>query len=137
METDHAARRDGQHLSRDHVIPAADHHQVRPGVTQGGDVAVHRPFESGSSTFVKVGQAVNASGGTPTPPKGESVVKIAGVHVGCAECEKVIADLFPDGKVTFTGKGPQRDVQVVTKDLKSWDVTWRLSQAGFGGKVQN
>ena len=59
---------------------------------------------------------------------------IAGVHVGCSECERIIHKLFPKARVTFTGKGPQKDVKIAAKGLNVHGVLQDLQGAGFHGQ---
>lgn len=63
-------------------------------------------------------------------------VTVKGVHVGCDTCEKVIGDLFKGNKVTFSGKGPQKDVKITGEKLLKNTVRKSLNNAGFGGTFE-
>lgn len=64
-----------------------------------------------------------------------NVVKVKGVHCCCADCQKVIAGLFKNAKVTFTGTGPQKDLTITGKDLSKADIINALFDAGLHGKL--
>jgi periplasmic mercuric ion binding protein len=67
--------------------------------------------------------------------KADAVV-VKGVHNCCGQCNKAIVALFPDAKVTSTGKGPQKDVTIVGTDLSLDAVQQALHGKGFSGKVE-
>ncbi|HXG08750.1 MAG TPA: heavy metal-associated domain-containing protein [Gemmataceae bacterium] len=72
-----------------------------------------------------------------TPRKGERAneVTVKAVHVCCKQCQNAIDALFKDGKVSYEGKGPQRDVKVSGTGLDKAEVLETLRKAGFNGKV--
>jgi copper chaperone CopZ len=63
-------------------------------------------------------------------------VKVNEVHVCCGACKTAINKLFPDAKVSYSGKGPQLHVQIDGKGLDRGEVLETLKKAGFSGKVE-
>jgi hypothetical protein len=57
------------------------------------------------------------------------------VHVCCKQCQNAIGDLFKDAKISYEGKGPQRDIKISGKGLEKTAVLETLQKAGFTGKV--
>jgi hypothetical protein len=55
------------------------------------------------------------------------------VHACCGQCVKALNALFPDAKVTVTGKGAQRTVTIAGKDLNPSTVLNTLNNSGFNG----
>jgi copper chaperone CopZ len=62
-------------------------------------------------------------------------VTVKGVHACCPQCKKAIEKLFPDAKISLSGKGPQKDVTISGKDLMVSDVLEKLNKAGFNGTI--
>jgi copper chaperone CopZ len=63
-------------------------------------------------------------------------VTVQKVHVCCGMCQNAIKDVFKDAKVTFSQKGPQRDVTVTGTDLTPASVLDALHKAGFTGTIK-
>jgi len=98
------------------------------------DEAVSALVNAGFCFKVSVGdKAFSVSSKTPSLVAGELVAR--NVHACCEQCEKAIEGLFKDAKVTFSGKGPQKDVTVTGKDLDAEVIQQRLQDAGFHGVV--
>jgi len=60
-------------------------------------------------------------------------LKFDKVHACCGQCIKALTGLFPDAKVTVTGKGAQRLVTISGKDLSPSAALQALNDAGFNG----
>jgi copper chaperone CopZ len=58
-------------------------------------------------------------------------IKFKNMHVCCTECEKVIAGLFKDAKVEFSGKGPLKEVKITGRKLTLAKIMEPLRSAGF------
>ncbi len=73
----------------------------------------------------------------PSVPKGDKVASITvnDVHVCCGACQVAVKKAFPDAKVTFTGKGAQRNITLEGAGRSAAAVIDALHQAGFHGKV--
>ena len=72
------------------------------------------------------------------PAKGDKadVVVVKDVHVCCGACQKAIAKVFKDAKITYEGKGPQRTVRIELPGQEPGSVVEALRKAGFNGSVQ-
>jgi copper chaperone CopZ len=62
-------------------------------------------------------------------------VVVSKVHVCCGMCSSAINALFKDAKVTYSAKGPQKDVTVTGTDLTPAAVLEALNKAGFTGTI--
>jgi copper chaperone CopZ len=60
-------------------------------------------------------------------------LKFDKVHACCGQCIKALGALFPDAKVSVTGKGAQRLVTISGKDLDAGATLNALNGAGFNG----
>jgi copper chaperone CopZ len=73
---------------------------------------------------------------TPTKGVKADVIVVKDVHVCCGQCQKGIAKVFKDAKITYEGKGPQRTVRIESPGLESSSVLEALRKAGFNGNVE-
>ena len=70
-------------------------------------------------------------------PKGKvNSVTVKNVHVCCNSCKKAVQKLFPGATITYTGKGPQRDVTIAADNLEPTTVLETLRSGGFNGSVK-
>jgi len=99
--------------------------------------AVHKLGLTGSLTFTDHHYGKDHIGGGQEPKSDEWLVK--GVHAGCEEGEKNIRALLEKNKaitkVTFEGKGPQKEVRIMGKDLGQWGIRKALQEGGFHGEA--
>jgi copper chaperone CopZ len=93
--------------------------------------ALHDAGFAGTGKFGDTGIARASS---KTEGKSDEVT-VKGVHACCGMCISALQGLFPDAKVTVTGKGTQRDVRVAGKDLNAGEVLQKMESAGFTGKL--
>jgi copper chaperone CopZ len=63
-------------------------------------------------------------------------VTVLKVHVCCGMCQSAINGLFKDAKVTYSPKGPQKDVTITGTDLTAAGVLEALNKAGFTGTIE-
>jgi copper chaperone CopZ len=72
------------------------------------------------------------------PRKGDKAdeITVKNVHICCGMCQTAITSLFKGSKVTFSGKGPQKEFKITGKNLDKAAVLEALQKAGFHGKVE-
>ena len=76
-----------------------------------------------------------------TPPrvmvnlKGDEIT-VVGAHVCCNSCITAVKGLFKDAKITISGTGIIRDINISGKDLDGQTVLDTLNKKGFNGTVQ-
>jgi copper chaperone CopZ len=73
---------------------------------------------------------------TPKAGAKAEVVTIKGVHMCCGQCQTAAKKLFPDAKLSFEGKGPQKDVRIEGTGLEASAVIGSLRKAGFNGTAE-
>ena len=64
------------------------------------------------------------------------VTVVKDVHVCCGQCQKGIAKVFTDAKISYEGKGPQRTVRIELPGQEPSAVLEALRKAGFNGKIE-
>jgi hypothetical protein len=79
------------------------------------------------------GKALKIDAAAPGKETADTLT-IKEVHVCCGQCQKAIVPLFKDAKVTFEGKGAQKDVKIEGKGLQRADIIETLRKSGFNGK---
>jgi hypothetical protein len=84
-------------------------------------------FTAGDKAFKPAAVKVDA--------KGDDIT-VKSVHVCCGMCQTAVKGLFKDSKVTFTGKGAQKDVLISGKNLDGQAVLEALQKSGFSGTVE-
>jgi mercuric ion binding protein len=70
--------------------------------------------------------------------KGDKLDKVTvnGVHACCGQCKTAIKALFPDTKISYTGKGPQYNVTIEGSELYRGTVLEALRKSGFSGTFE-
>jgi copper chaperone CopZ len=99
---------------------------------KGADKVLQALSKGGFCCTVTVGGKSIAEGPADSKDKADEVT-VKGVHACCKQCKEAIEKLFPDAKITLTGKGPQKDLTISGKDLVVSDVLKTLNKAGFTG----
>lgn len=104
--------------------------------TKTAESAVKAIIDSGFfGTATSDGKELKVDAGTAKKQQADEVT-VKAVHVCCGQCQTAIKALFKDGKITFEGAGPQKDVKISGKALDKAAVLEALRKSGFNGKVE-
>jgi hypothetical protein len=86
-------------------------------------------------TATRDGKELKSPVHAPAAGAKADVVVVKDVHVCCGQCQKGIAKVFKDAKISYEGPGPQKTVRIESPGLEPGGVLEALRKAGFNGNL--